>query len=85
MPVKLRQPKKRRTFEADLEAWSMMFECGYDYFNDLGFGSGGDGDDVAREAAPEAWARLGAAFLANRPANASRTVPWALETLGPPP
>jgi hypothetical protein len=83
MPVKLRKPKKRRTFEADLEAWSMLFECGYDFFNELEFGYGSD--DVARGAAPEAWARLGAAFLANRPANASRAVPWALETLGPPP
>jgi hypothetical protein len=83
MPVKMRKRKRRTDPAAELEAWSMLFECGYDYFNNLGFGYGGDA--VAREAAPEAWRRLGSAFLASRPANAPRAVPWALETLGEPP
>ena len=84
MPVKLRQPKRRTTVEAEVKAWSMLFECGYDYFNDLGFGYGSDAVEPARKAAPTAWKRLGAAFLASRPENVSSDVPWALQELGPP-
>ena len=84
MPVKLRQPKRRTTVAAEVEAWSMLFECGYDYFNELGFGYGGDAVEPARRAAPEAWRRLGAAFLTSRPENVSE-VPWALQKFGEPP
>jgi hypothetical protein len=82
VPVKRRHPKRRTTAEAELAAWSMLFEGGHDYFNALGFGYGNDAE--AREAAPDAWRRLGAAFLAARPENAGRAVPWALDALGEP-
>ncbi len=78
MPVKRRMPKKRTTSEAEAEAWEMMFECGTDYFSDLPFTN----NDEARVAARGAWRRLGAIFLAQRPAN--EKVPWALEEFGEP-
>jgi hypothetical protein len=79
MPVKLRHPKRRTNAAADLAAWSMLFESGHDFFGDLGLPDG-----EASAAAPEAWQRLGGTFLASRPENAARAVPWALKALGEP-
>jgi hypothetical protein len=77
MPV-----KRRLGPAAEVEAWSEIFQCGYDFFGDLeplGF-KGGDADRAARAAAPEAWARLGALCLET---HADRK-PWALEKFGQP-
>jgi hypothetical protein len=71
--MKRRKAKRRPT--DDPENWDLLFECGTDYFNNLGFGYGPEATAPANEAAREAWRRFGAAFLANRPANTSRPVP----------
>jgi hypothetical protein len=79
MPVKARHAKRRRSLTADLHAWEMLFTCGTDYFGDLGMS-----DAEALAAAPEAWRRLGAAFLATWQPETPRAVPWALQTYGEP-
>ena len=89
MPAKHRIPKRRTCASGELTAWSGLFDCGYDYFNDLepfGFYRNRDADREARAAAPEAWKRLGKAFLETwQPTrNAVRQVPWALEEFGKP-
>jgi hypothetical protein len=78
MPVKHRRSKRRPG--EDAEAWEWMFEVGTDYPNDLGFST----HEEARAAAPDAWRRFGASFLANRPAQFARDVPWALREFGEP-
>ena len=100
MPVKRRKPKQRQTTEAEMEAWSVMFEGGHDWFGSLepfGF-TRNDSDEEARAAAPEAWKRLGAMFLEEREPRPSDTTPvpahlvgvvsmhpWALYEFGKPP
>jgi hypothetical protein len=37
MPRKLRAAKQRRDDKAEVERWSMTFECGHDYFRETGF------------------------------------------------
>jgi len=94
MPVKRKQVK-HRGFAAEAEAWSGVFECGDDFFNDLlplGFqttGIGGDSGEAARAAAPEAWQRLGGAYyLAHlwpqQQPHSVFKIPWALEQFGDP-
>lgn len=71
MPVKRRRGKRRLHPRAELEAWSGAFECGHDFFSELeeiGFPNhvGGRQFDLTeefREAARDAWNRLGAAFM----------------------
>ena len=36
MPRKFRAPKQRYDAKAELEAWSLPFECGVDYFRETG-------------------------------------------------
>ena len=85
MPVKARRPKRRTSDAADLEAWKTLFETGFDYFNDLGFGSGPH-SGPERSMIRKAWHRRGATFLARREQPRwAREVPWALETFGEPP
>jgi hypothetical protein len=86
MPVKSRCPKRRIDPAAELEAWSMLFRCGYDYFRDLepyGF-DGPEGEAAARIAAKKAWKRLGRAYMANFKPEPPREQPWALEEFGDP-
>ena len=80
MPVKSRRPKRRRSNIADLDAWSMLFETGCDFFGDLGFRT----NDEAQEAAREAWHRLGRRFLETYTPTLAQPVPWALEVFGDP-
>ncbi len=80
MPVKRRHPKQRISEAAELSAWEMVFECGWDLFRDVG----GLSEDEARIAAREPWHRLGRSFLAQREDNNIRQIPWALETFGEP-
>jgi hypothetical protein len=83
MPVKARIPKRRVDASAELAAWSMLFETGYDYFHDLadhGFAN----EKAALKAARAAWARLCPAFLAAWQPTRVRELPWALEQFGRP-
>jgi hypothetical protein len=86
MPVKRRLHKRRIDPVAELRAWSELFDCGHDFFNDLellGF-TGGDCDAAARKAARVAWRRFGAAFMETWRPNEVRSQPWALEQFGDP-
>ena len=80
MPVKVRRPKRRMSVAAELEAWSVLFATGYDFFGDLGFPK----QEEARKAARDAWERLGPAFMARWTPSSARSVPWALEAFGEP-
>ena len=83
MPVKLRRNKRHTSVAAQVQAWSMLFESGHDFFDALGFGHANEAS--AQAAAPEAWRRLGAEFMAARQPSAARELPWALEEFGSPP
>ena len=94
MPAKRRNVKRRIDPAAELEAWSMVFSTGNDWFNDLaefGFGTSfwdpkteADGRAAVAKAAPDAWHRLGEEFLRTWQPDGSRAVPWALEQFGDP-
>jgi hypothetical protein len=85
MPRKQRRTKRRST--APLEAWQMLFASGSDYLAELE--EYGLSEKEAREAARDAWAVHGAAFMASwepRPSIAEpHRVPWALQQFGSPP
>ena len=65
MPVRARK-SRRKDVRAELDAWSMFFRSGHDFFNDLPdigvetFGNSGPNEDVVKEA----WTRLGKRYLA---------------------
>lgn len=80
MPIKLRKLTRRLDDETLLQAWSTMFESGFDYFNDLGFPNEAD----AHVAARAAWKRLGRRFLTTWKPKGHRTEPWALVAFGSP-
>jgi hypothetical protein len=82
MPAKRRTAKRRTDPAAELEAWSMLFRCGYDFFGDLDHL--GLDIDAKRRAAREAWRRLGAAFMTAWRPDTARQKPWALEQFGDP-
>jgi hypothetical protein len=85
VPVKRRIAKRRISPEAELKAWRMFFKSGYDYFDDLkDLGYRSEAEMLA--AAPQVWARLGRAFLAQWDVEerAMRGDPWALEEFGTP-
>lgn len=87
MPVKRRVPKRRASVEAEIAAWAETFETGFDFFGDLepfGFPAGSDSIRSIWKAAPEAWQRLGAVFLASWQPTAARSTPWAQEQFGEP-
>jgi len=95
MPVKRRTAKRRQDPQAEMLAWSGLFRCGYDYFNDLEpYGYRHPTDATARADAPEAWKRLGGAFMdwwnegrrGSLPhATGDNGEPWALIEFGEPP
>lgn len=96
MPVKRRNAKRRTDPQAELQAWSGLFKCGFDFFDELehfGFPQGGpNGEGAKRAAAKDAWTRLGAAFLPEwnagglhgRPMSVPLDTPWALNEFGDP-
>ena len=95
MPVKRRLGKRRIDQQAELQAWSGLFKCGYDYFNELDNWGAWPATDTAdqskRAAAKAAWKRLGAAFLAEWRAGGLHGRPmapldttWALSEFGEP-
>ena len=84
MPTKRRSHKRQRGSAAEVAAWEMIFRTGRDYFGDLrrfgtvemiGLGV------VSRADAAEAWARLGAYFMANYQPEPDRQ-PWAVVQFG---
>ena len=86
MPVKKRAAKRRLDALAELAAWSMVFQSGWDYFGDLpriGVAMDERGHRPERAAAEEAWHRLGARFLAEG-ADPVQDTPWALSEFGKP-
>ena len=95
MPRKLRAPKQRYDAKAELEAWSMTFESGHDYFRETGFVEPVHvwppedrplAERAFRSAALAAWLRVGALFLERRKAaNEHRDLPWAQVEFGEPP
>lgn len=76
MPVKRRVPKQRRA--VPLEAFDMIFACGFDYLNDLSaYGIEERDHDTIRAA----WMEHGEAWLADWDGPGT---PWALEAFGSP-
>ena len=80
MPRKLRTPKQRYDAKAELEAWSMSFECGTDFFGETGFPlphrvqppeDQPAAERAFRVAAHAAWLRVGSLFLQKRDADKS--------------
>jgi hypothetical protein len=90
MPVKRRASKQRFSNAALLEAWSMPFQCGCDFFGDLkplGIDARSilEADEDVMAAAREAWGRLGEAFMVEwQPIKGVREKPWAFEQFGEP-
>ena len=85
MPVKRRTEKRRMDPTAELEAWSLMFASGYDYFDDLPrIGVVTDAySKPDRAVIQDAWHRLGARFLAE-PQDPHLVPCWALKEFGEP-
>ena len=66
MPVKRRNEKRRLDPATELAAWSMTFQCGTDYLQELPR-IGVPTDNYSRPdlaVAEDAWRRLGTRFLA---------------------
>ncbi|MER8644677.1 hypothetical protein [Mesorhizobium sp. M1252] len=83
MPVKRRLAKRRTDSLAEIAAWSTAFECEFDFFHDLElFGLFSDAE--VKAALPEAWKRLGHAFLVTWVPKDTRETPWALDQFGRP-
>lgn len=86
MPVKRRHSKRRVQGAAELDAWSGVFDSGYDFFDelpDIGVETDANNqvpDDVLREA----WERLGAAYLETVDGVNGRTGTHALEKFAMP-
>ena len=93
MPVKRRVEKRRVSADAELAAWRETFTHGHDFFGDASDYTGltepvhvslEDRPGAARkwrEAASEAWQRVGPAFLAEW---TNEDQPWALQEFGEP-
>jgi hypothetical protein len=88
MPAKAKHAKRRIDEAAELEAWSMMFATGYDYFSAvarLRKPTGPIGrDDPSLSEARDAWRRLGPMFMASWKPEQNRPLPWAHVRFGPP-
>jgi hypothetical protein len=80
----LPQPK----LPPEVEAWSGIFRCGYDFFHELAaIGLRGDAkqDRRIRRLAKEARARLGAVYTSAWEPRPDQDKPWAFEQWGEPP
>jgi hypothetical protein len=71
-------------WDGRIAAWADVFEGGYAYFHDFTEATGLATTDIhgVWAAAPEAWKRLGRAFLAAR--TPTDPQPWGLEQFGAP-
>ena len=97
MPRKLRAPKQRYDVEAELEAFSMVFICGHDFFNETGLvepvhvwplEDRPPAEKAWRAGVKAAWQRLGKRFLETWEPEGPpphRQTPWALIEFGEPP
>lgn len=85
MPVKRRSQKRRVDPRAEVEAWAMVFQAGYDFFGELrDFGVGLSEHGVPdRSATADAWARLGHLFMESEHADPQREC-WAAREFGEP-
>lgn len=83
MPRRVARPKRRLGRTAEVTAWSMVFECGEDFFHEL-YPLGFHDDAAIARAAPAAWRRLGGQFMRLWTPNLHRDVPWALKQFGAP-
>jgi hypothetical protein len=83
MPVKRRNGKRRVDDVAMLAAWEQVFQCGYDFFDEAGWGHREHTPEF-RPAAQEAWARYGRRYLDTWQPTDVRDEPWALEEFGEP-
>jgi hypothetical protein len=87
MPRRIRHAKRRTNDDAEAKAWETMFECGYDFFDELepfGFAS----EEDAKASAQDAWKRLGVRFMEQwraKPHSSARATPWAFDQFGEPP
>ena len=85
MPVKRRPEKRRLDPATELAAWSLTFQCGTDYLQQLPR-IGVRTNDYSRPdlaIAEDAWRRLGARFLAE-PQERHPIPAWALTKFGDP-
>lgn len=84
MPTNRRPLKRRRvSLQGQARAWSVMFEAGFDYFDDLS--PLGLNEAAAKLEAEDAWHRLGALHLEQRdPAKRGGALPWAIAQFGDP-
>ena len=85
MPVKRRNAKRRLDPTIELKAWSMTFQAGVDYLQELPR-IGVRTNDHSRTdlaVAEDAWSRLGARFLQEE-AEPDRGAPWGLREFGEP-
>lgn len=87
MPVRARK-SRRRDQRSELDAWSMYFQSGYDFFDDLAaIGVVTNHHDVPdTEVAREAWQRLGQEYMTDRPSQNTEAdrEPHALRVFGQP-
>ena len=91
MPVRRRVAKRKISEAAEREAWFCVFDCGYDFMQDLEpigiFVNKIDAaDKAAWDAAADAWHRFGRQFMETswwKPTK-HRPKPWALEQFGEP-
>lgn len=81
MPVKQRRSKRRNRAIGGLDQWSMTFYSGYDFLHELPKELAGDAknDPATYEAAREAWAEHGRAYMAQ---GLDETLPWAAREFG---
>lgn len=85
MPAKKRAARVRVDPERELRAWRGVFRSGYDYLHALrDVGVPTVQHQPAAEAARDAWARLGTAYLATAEQDEQPGEPWGLRTFGDP-
>lgn len=95
MPMKRRLDKRREIVAP--EAWNVMFECGHDFLRDLEplglpdalqLPTESEVHKAAKaawdEAARNAWALHGRAFMLQWEPQPNRALPWAAEAFGLP-
>lgn len=87
MPQNRRRTKRRADPVSEVEAWAATFAGGWDVFGDLRpFGLGTPA--AIREAAPDAWRRLGRLYIdrdLGADFNSGTGGSWALTKFGQPP
>lgn len=80
------RPPDLRGDPAAAAALRMLFECGWDYFDDASvhFGVAYSDYEGLRKLARRMWPLYGRQFLNNRLSNPNKPVPWARKRFGQP-